>query len=426
MVIAHGIGGRQDLPIPLEVLMIGAALAVLASFAALGLTWQRSKFRADAGRPVPAWLQAFADSRVTRTVLRLVGVLGTLATIVAAAFGPSGNANPAPWTVYVIFWVGLVFASLAFGPVWKLLNPLRAVHRGIALLSGGKPLARYPAGLGYWPAAVGLLAFTWMELVAPDRVEGWALLTWFSIYAAVMIVGSTVFGTEFFDKADPFEVYSSFIGRMAPIGRHEDGHLVFRNPFDGLVGLRPAPGLVAVLCVMLGSTAYDGFTRSPWWVGQVQDGPLPPTLMSTLGMFALVLIVAVTYWLCTYSAGPGGPGELAHSLIPIAVGYLIAHYFSLFFYSSQSAFILWSDPFGTNADYLGVGDFAVNFELLPVWLLAVVRAGAVVAGHIFGVFSAHDRAVALLPTRRALTGQLPLLLLMVFYTVGGLFLLFAT
>ncbi|MDX6743285.1 hypothetical protein [Actinocorallia sp. A-T 12471] len=425
MVLAHGIGGRQDLPIPLEFLMVGAALAVLISFAALGITWQRSKFRADAGRPVPERLQTLADARATRIALRLVGVVGAVATTVVAALGPSGNANPAPWTIYVVFWVGLIPLSLLFGPVWKLMNPLRAVHGGIALLSGGKPLAKLPAWVGYWPAAFGLLAFTWMELVAPDRIEGWALLTWFAVYASVMIVGSTVFGAEFFDNGDPFEVYSAFIGRMAPLGRHPDGHLVFRNPFDGLAGLAPAPGIVAVMCVMLGSTAYDGFTRSPWWIGQVQDGPLDPVLMSSLGMLGLIAIVAATYWLCTRPIGRTAPGELAHSLIPIAVGYLVAHYFSLLFYSGQSTYLLWSDPFGTNADYLGVGDYAVDFELLPVWLLAVVRAGGVVVGHVLGVFSAHDRAVALLPTRRALTGQLPLLLLMVVYTVGGLFLLFA-
>ncbi|ROO83428.1 hypothetical protein EDD29_0931 [Actinocorallia herbida] len=425
MVLAHGIGGRQDLPIPLEFLMVGAALAVLVSFAALGLTWQRSKFRPEAGRPVPERFQSFADARATRVVLRLVGVVGAAATAIAAAFGPSGNANPAPWTIYVIFWVGLIPLSLAFGPVWRLLNPLRAVHTGIALLSGGRPLAKLPAWLGYWPAAFGLLAFTWLELVAPDRVEGWALLTWFAVYASIMIIGSTVFGAEFFDRSDPFEVYSAFLGRMAPLGRRSDGRLVFRNPFDGLAGLTAAPGIVAVLCVMLGSTAYDGFTRSPWWVGQVQDGPLPPTLMSSLGLAGLILIVAATYWLCTRPIGPGAPGALAHSLIPIAVGYLIAHYFSLLFYSGQSAVLLWSDPFGTNADYLGVGDYAVDFELLPVWLLAVIRAAGVVLGHVLGVFAAHDKAVALLPTRRALTGQLPLLLLMVVYTVGGLFLLFA-
>ncbi len=426
MVLAHGIGGRQDLPIPLSFLLAGAALAVLISFAAVGVMWRDPRFRADRGRPVPALLQAVADSPATRVVLRLAGVLGAVATITAALLGAGGAANPAPWTVYVVFWVGLVPLSLLFGPVWRLLNPLRAVHAGLALLSGGRTLARLPSRVGYWPAAFGLLAFTWLELVPPDREEGWALLTWFAVYAITMIVGSTVFGAGFFDKADPFEVYSALIGRLSPLGRRDDGRLVLRNPFDNLAGLTSSPGLVAVVCVMLGSTAYDGFSRSPWWAVQVQSGPLPRTLMGSLGLIALVALVALSYRLCTRTVGPGAPGALAPSLIPIAVGYLIAHYFTLLLFGGQQAVKLWSDPLATQADYLGTRDWVIDYQILGDTAQAVIRAGAVVLGHVLGVLAAHDKAVELLPKRRALTGQLPLLLLMVFYTVGGLTLLFAT
>lgn len=426
MVLAHGIGGRQDLPIPLSFLLAGAALAVLVSFMAVGVLWRDSRFDGEKGRPVPAGLQSFADARATRFALRLIGAAAAALTVAAALFGAEGAANPAPWTVYVLFWVGLVPLSLLFGPVWRLLNPLRAVHAGLSLISGGRPLAQLPPWLGYWPAAVGLFAFTWLELIPPDREEGWALLAWFAVYAVVMVVGSLVFGAAFFDKGDPFEVYSALIGRLSPLGRRDDGRLVLRNPFDGLAGLKAAPGLVAVVCVMLGSTAYDGFSRSPWWVGQVQSGPLPRVLMGTLGLAVLVGLVALTYWLCTRLIGPGAPGALAPSLIPIAVGYLVAHYFTLLFFGGQQALKLWTDPFVTQADYLGTRGWVIDYQMLSDTAQAVIRAGAVVVGHVLGVFAAHDRAVALLPRNRALTGQLPLLLLMVFYTVGGLALLFAT
>ncbi|MEO5878411.1 MAG: hypothetical protein ABIS86_15865 [Streptosporangiaceae bacterium] len=420
-VLAHGIGGRQDLPISLSFLLAGAALAVLVSFAVLGLTWQSSRFRGDRGRPVPQLLQTLADHPVTRGILRAVGLLATLLTLYVAAAGPLGAANPAPWTIFIVFWVGLVAASLLLGPVWKLLNPLRTLHQGIALLSGGKPLAVLPARVGYWPAAVGLFAFTWLELVAPERTTGTVMILWFASYSAVMIIASTVFGAAWFDKGDAFEAYSALIGRMAPLGRR-DGRLVLRNPFDGLAGLPAAPGLVAMVSVMLGSTAYDGFSRSPWWVDKLQSGPLPMTLTGSLGLLALVLLVALTYWATTRNVGPTA---LAHSLIPIAVGYLVAHYFSLLVFGSQQAVILWSDPLGDGSDLLGTRTLTVNYSMLSATTLAVIRAGAVVVGHVMGVFAAHDRAVDLLPRRRALTGQLPLLLLMVFYTVGGLLLMFA-
>jgi hypothetical protein len=421
-VVAHGVGGRQDLPIPLPFLLIGAALAVLVSFAALAVMWRRSRFRDDVSRPVLPLVERLADHRVTRVALRLLGLVLAVATFLAAALGPSGSANPAPWMIYIIFWVGLVPASLLLGPVWRLLNPLRTLHQGISLLAGGRPIRNLPSWVGYWPAAMGLFAFTWMELVAPERTEGRYLIAWFAVYSAVMVAAAAVFGAAWFDKADAFEVYSGLIGRLAPLGRGADGRLVLRNPFNGLAGLRPEPGLVAVVCVMLGSTAYDGFSRSTFWADKLQSGPLPRTVMGTLGLLALVLWVAATYCMATWSTGPAA---LAHSLVPIAVGYLIAHYFTLLLFGGQQTVILWSDPLGTGADLLGTGNLTVDYELLGVTAIALIRAGAVVVGHILGVFAAHDRAVALLPAKRALTGQVPLLLLMVFYTVGGLTLLFA-
>src|SRR5262245_29807882 len=172
-VLAHGLGGRQDLPIPLSFLLAGAALAVLVSFAALGVMWRRSRFRGAAGRTVPAPVERLADHRGTRAVLRLLGLALAAVTFVAAAFGPSGDTNPAPWMIYIVFWVGLIPASLLLGPVWALLNPLRTLYQGISALAGGRPPLVLPSWVGYWPAAAGLFAFTWMELVAPpERIEG--------------------------------------------------------------------------------------------------------------------------------------------------------------------------------------------------------------------------------------------------------------
>ncbi|HEX6469163.1 MAG TPA: hypothetical protein VF069_08715 [Streptosporangiaceae bacterium] len=422
-VLAHGIGGRQDLPIPLGFLLVGAGLAVLVSFVALGVAWRSSRFRADAGRAIPRPAQRLVDHRLTRALLRLAGLLAAAATFYAAAAGPAGANNPAPWTIYVLFWVGLIPLSLLFGPVWKLFNPLRTIHSGIASLSGGAPLYRLPERVGYWPAAAGLFAFAWLELVAPDNDEGGTLIAWFAVYSTIMIVCAALFGAAWLDRGDAFEVYSGLIGRLAPIGRRGDGRLAFRNPFDGLAGTPERPGLVAVVCVLLGSTAYDGFSRSPVWVNLQQSGPLPRGLVGTLGLAGFVLFVALTYWAATSRTGPAA---LAHSLIPIAVGYLIAHYFSLLLFGGQQAAILWSDPLGTNANLFGTRLLTVDYGILSLTAIAAIRAGAVVAGHICGVFAGHDRAVALLPRGRAFAGQFPLLALMVGYTVGGLTLLFSS
>ncbi|MGH8827078.1 MAG: hypothetical protein ACRDVZ_05625, partial [Jiangellaceae bacterium] len=240
------------------------------SFVAAGVVWRTSRLRAEtAGRAIPAGLQTLADDTVTRWGLRVLGLAVAGFVVVAALFGPNDASNPTAGFVYVVFWVGLVPASLLFGPVWRLLNPLRTIHRGISALAGIRPeegMWVYPRRLGYWPAAAGLFAFTWLELVAPERTSTVTLLMWLVAYAVVQLFGAVLFGSAWFDRADAFEVYSSLIGRLAPLGRRADGRLVVRNPLHGLDGLRPAPGLAAAVCVLLGSTAYDGFSNAPIWI----------------------------------------------------------------------------------------------------------------------------------------------------------------
>jgi hypothetical protein len=137
-VFAHGLSARQDLPIPLGFAVTGAGLAVLVSFVATAVLWKRPRLRGDvAGRPLPAGVQRLLDARATRWALRALGLAGTAFFVAAAAYGaPDPLVNPAPGIVYVFFWVGLVPLSLLFGPVWKLLNPLRTVHLFMARVAG--------------------------------------------------------------------------------------------------------------------------------------------------------------------------------------------------------------------------------------------------------------------------------------------------
>ncbi len=111
--------------------------------------------------------------------------------------------------------------------------------------------------------------------------------------------------------------------------------------------------------------------------------------------------------------------------MPIIVGYIVAHYLSYFVEVGQQTVAKLSDPMGTGANLLGTADLHVNYWLTthPTFL-AVLKVLSVVTGHVLGVIAAHDRAIKLLPKRHQLTGQLPLLIVMVFYTVTGLYLLF--
>jgi hypothetical protein len=259
------------------------------------------------------------------------------------------------------------------------------------------------------------------------------LVLYFLLHFQVHLTAAILFGSRWFDRADGFEVYSTLVGRLSPLGRRNDGRLVVRNPLNGLDALKPAPGLAATLCVLLGSTAYDGFSSSTVWVRTITTSSLPLETLGVIGLVGFVAPAYVTYSIATWlagvlggSPGPALPGKFAHSLIPIAVGYVIAHYFSFFVFEGQDALILASDPLTNGSNLLGTADWKINYAILSATTIAVVQVLAIVLGHIVGVIAAHDRAVRLFPPRQAVAGQLPLLILMIGYTLGGLLLLFSS
>jgi hypothetical protein len=434
--LAHGIGNREDLPIPFSYALVGAAVALLASFLALGLLWREPRLDpANAGRPLPARLATVLDSRGLRVALRVLGVVATGYVVMAAVFGRDDALNPTAGVVYVLLWIGVPLLSILLGPVWKLVNPMRSLHWALSRMLRTDPaegLAPLPPSLGYWPAAASLLAFVWLELIAPENTTLPVLRTFFAAYLAVHLLAATYWGSAWFDRGDGFEVFSSLAGRLCVLGRRADGRLVVRNPLAGVAGTPVAPGLFAVVGVLLGSTAYDSFSNTPTWVTQLQDGPFSAEVTGTLGLLGAVVLVTVAFSGAAALSGRGSglrpvdvAGECAHSLVPIVMGYVVAHYWSLLVLIGQQTVIQLSDPLGTDANWLGTGGRAIDPTLAGATFTAVLQVVAVVTGHVLGVVLAHDRAVGLLPRGRALVGQVPLLVLMVCYTVGGLSLLFA-
>ncbi len=414
---------------------IGAATALVVSFVALGFLWREPRLgAAGAGVALSRRIAAVLDSPATRVALRVLGLALTAYVAVAAIGGPDLATNPTAGSVYVLFWVGLAFASVLLGPLWRLLNPLRTVHLLLAKALRTDPdrgLGRYPERLGQWPAAVSVFSFVWLELIAPDRATLPVLRMYFAFYAAAHVLGSAWFGRRWFAQADGFEVWSSLLGRLSVLGRREsDRRLALRTPLDNLAALRPQPGRAAIIVVMLGSTAFDGLANAPVWFRFQQRSSLPGTVTGTLGLLGMIALVGAAYALAVAATGwLGARGNMAvefsHTLVPIAVGYLVAHYYSLLVLEGQRTLTYLSDPLVNGADLFGTAQRPVSDAWIPATAVSVIQVVAVVTGHVLGVVLAHDRAVALLPRRRAVVGQLPLLVLMIGYTVGGLSLLFA-
>lgn len=133
-------------------------------------------------------------------------------------------------------------------------------------------------------------------------------------------------------------------------------------------------------------------------------------------------VVAGAYALASRTLARRGPDLLAHSVVPIAAGYAVAHSFSLLLFEGQLTWILASNPLAApDVDVFGTYRNEVDLTVVSPTTIAVVQVGAIVVGHVVGVVLAHDRAVRL--RGRARTSQLPLLGVMVGLTVGGLGLL---
>jgi hypothetical protein len=457
MVFAHGIGGAKDLPIPPEYAIAGASAALAVSFIVLALAWRTPRFdAATQGRPAPALVAELVDSPWFRSLVRTLGFVFFGYVTWAAIAGKDLVTNPVFGVVYVWLWVGLVPASLLFGSAYRAVSPLRTLHLTLGWVldrvtppptqqaqpASSEPtedsvhgLMRLPVWVGCWPAALGLLAFTWLELVSPHSTYLDPVRTWFALYLGVGLVGAALFGTRWLAAADPFEVYSTLVGHLSVWGRRrigkDPGRLVVRAPLRNLDGVPVRPGLTAVVAVLFGSTAFDSFKDSNTWLAFIQGTRWNAELVNTLALIGFCLAVGLSFAAATMATRVPGlprrslPNHFAHAVVPIIVGYITAHYLSYFVEVGQQTLILLSDPLGTGANLLGTADLSVSYWLStnPVFL-AVIKVLAVVTGHVLGVISSHDRAIKLLPRRDQLTGQLPLLMVMVAYTATGLYLLF--
>jgi hypothetical protein len=356
------------------------------------------------------------------------------------------GVNFTPTFVYVYFWIFMPIVVVLLGNVWSVLSPWRAAARGLGWALGriglwqGAPF-EYPRRLGRWPAAVLLLAFVAIELSYTNPSDPRALALAIAIYSLVTWAGAVAFGSEaWFRNGDGFSVDFMLLSRISCFERREDGQLVVRMPFSGLSVSDATPGTVAMVAVMLGSTFFDGFTRTSIWQNRYYDvqvdlieqpslADLVGQLMNLGGLLVCIAFVGLAFRLAvagTESIADRRPlsQEFVDSLIPIAFVYIIAHYFSLLLYQGEVGVKLLSDPWGRGWDIFGTHDFQPNFTFLTPHTIWYVQVAALVIGHIVGLAVAHDRAVGLFPTARiALWAQYPMLVLMVLFTVGGLWVL---
>ncbi len=481
---AHGFGQRYDLPVPLWLYLYGAAAAVILSFAAVALFVGQG--RAPDHYPRYNLLRLRPFRRVFGNAyflggVRLLSVALFFLTIVSGLFGQQASAfNFAPTFVWIVWWVGLSLCSALIGDLWPLVNPWAILfdradawaRRAGGGLDGDAP---YPARWGVWPALLLYCAFVWVEIVyegapTPANIAMLALA-----YSLVTWGGMLRYGKDaWLARGEAFTVFFGILARFAPTELRVTDRALCRecpagcatadgcvncaacfawaDPADRELNLRPwgvgllraeAAGFdrLAFVVFMLAGVTFDGLVVTSFWA-QVQTIFYPHLgwlgrhayfLVQTLGLLALPALFLALYLACCAAARRLGgrtpdprplAGAFIYALVPIALAYQLAHYLSYLLIQGQRLIPLLSDPLGLGWDLFGTAGYTVRVGIIDARTAWYVQVAAIVIGHVLAVYLAHVIALRRFPSsRRALRSQLPLLALMVLYTVSSLWIL---
>jgi hypothetical protein len=433
---AHGLVQRANLPIPEWLFGWAAAVVLVVSFVALATLWPRPRLEEPRWRPLPGGLGRVLGARGVELAAGLAGVALLVVTLVVALAGSSSSdANLAPTFVFITFWVGLAFVSVVLGDVFRSFSPWRALGRALEAGIPGLGRRPYPERLGRWPAALVLLAFGWVELVSGWSEEPRTLGIAIAVYTVLTLVAQAIFGTETWTRrGEGFAVYFDLLARISKV-ETRDRVVGLRPLLGGLPQLDRAPGTVAVVVVMIATVTFDGLSSGALWRdvgGEIDALTGSEGLTDTLGIAACLALIGGFYALGIRGAQSVG-GELGserlrqvfvHTLVPIAMVYVAAHYLTFLLFEGQALGYLASDPLGRGWDLFGTASGAIDYGVITQNQTWYLQVAFVVAGHVAGLVLAHDRALATYGQPRvAARSQYWMLGIMVGFTTLALWLL---
>jgi hypothetical protein len=440
---AHAFAQRYDLPLPLWHYLVGAGATVALSFVVA------ARFlRSGEGR-IPTLRLALPVQAATLVehLLRLIALGAFLLLLTAGFIGDQGDwdSNLLPVTVWVIWWVGLTFISALIGDIWPLVDPWRTAGR---LMAFRKPMLPWPHRIGAWPAVLLFLLFAWLELAWTENAMPRKLAEMIVAYSLLTWTGMVLFGIETWRaNADPFARFFSLVARFAPFAIERRAVLIVRPLSAGLRAKEPpSDATTGFVLLVLATVSFDGIAETPLWeavvgraMGLLYDAGIvgaigytaASSLVKTVGLVITPLLFATVY-VGTCALVGRIAGESAYftarryvlSLVPIAIAYHLAHYLSYLLIQGQAIWPLLSDPLNLGWDLFGTRGHAIDIgvvEMRVIWLFAVV---AIIVGHVAATTLAHMEALRVGRGRKiAVASQVPMLVLMVSYTMLSLWIL---
>jgi hypothetical protein len=472
---AHGFGPTYDIPIPLWLYLYGAAAAVVLAFVPLAL-YPRKTPDADGAYRYPRFdlfrvrlLRSILTSRLVVGGLRVLSVFLFFVVVIAGLVGLQSGFNIAPTFVWVTWWVGFGFFTALVGNFWPLVNPWSVLFdwaeelvRRLGFGDGIELGEPYPEALGIVPAVGLYLAFVWTENVFSGSYVPRYIALFALGYSLITFYAMAYFGREtWLRRGEAFSVFFGLLGRFAPTevrvkdpsvcrdcdgcepGRCVNCYECFRRaaPEERELNLRPPavglglpervlPGGAAFVIVVLAGVTFDGLLETPLWLEIVRLTPVT----QTLGVILLPLMFFGIYLgFVELSRIFGGGGEAgfrqfaaayAFSLVPIAIAYQMAHYYTYLLIQGQMIISLISDPFGWGWNVFGTAGFDPRYGIVGASFVWYSQVALIVVGHVIAVYLAHAISLRLLrDPGRAFRSQLPMLVLMVLYTITSLWIL---
>lgn len=406
-VAAHGLVGRLESPLPLVVYVAGAAIAVALSFLIVALRDVRiAPPPAQRPRRVPMWLIV---------TLRALGLVAWIWIVAQAIVGGSSAADVSELFLWIYGWVGLAIVSAFAGPIWSWLDPFATIFdigawlvRRLKLPTWAR--APYPEALAEWPAVIGLVFFIWLELVAQNVPLAWVLVA----YTGLTLVAMAQFGRDpWRERGEVFSVWFATLGRLAPfapVGAWGSDRVRRRPIGSGLLEGRWSVPLVCLVALGTASIIFDGLSQTRPWFDLVGFPSLPAASLHLLGFLGLIVAVVLAV------ARIVGLAAMGAGLLPIAVGYLVAHYFTYLLGDGQRIVIAISDPLQLGWDLFGTAFYEPGVDWIPPSVVWTIQLAAVIGGHVAGAWYGHAVARKTSKHGEISRQQVPLAIVMVFLT----------
>lgn len=438
---AHGFGSKIDLPIPGYLYWFGGGAAVIASFAIISL-FVRSKAHDDSYRTYNLRNVGIVDALYrNKSLLNVFKVISVSLLILTILTGVLGSQFPvknfAPTFVWVVWWGGFIWLHILFGDSWNFVNPWKNIFELIKF--DEKPLRQYPDKLKSWPAFGFFLIFAWIELVYPTPAHPQFLGNMIFVYSIIVLAGMRIFGKDkWLDNCEPFTVFFNFVSSFSATRVTSDGKILLRPIASGLLDARYRFDQLCFLILILSVVSFDGLISTLFWYDVIGidafggSGRYDVIYVNTAGiMVSFLAFFSIFYSFVAISRAITKTDittlDLAQkfvpALLPISIVYHLAHYSAYFFLNGQLIIKLISDPFGFGWDIFGTSSYEIvrTIDFIFLWNYQVV---VIVIGHILSVYIAHRISLRVFKDgKKSIMSQAPILLLMVGYTILGLWLL---